>query len=295
VGEIIEAGRSRRALLAGAAGAVAAVAVEALARPAPVVAESAMMTNVVNHGLNQTSIDSPQTTDSSAVFAAYGTDATHRVYALFGETASSNGFGVYGYSGVDGVGVEGHSVVSTGVIGVSGTNEYSPIDGHGVIGRGKYVGVRGTGGSTGVQGETSEGNGFGVAGHALGLNGTGTIGFAYATGGVGVLGQANAGTGVVAASSGGTALKVSGKARFDRSGRASVLKNKSSVDVDLTSRGGINSTALCFANLAYPRTGVYVRAVRPNYPSTGRMRIYLNKVASTTASTPLSWLVLESS
>jgi hypothetical protein len=38
--------------------------------------------------------------------------------------------------------------------------------------------------------------------------------------------------------------------------------------------------------------GVYVAAVRPNYPVTGKARIYLNKVASTTASTAVGWLVV---
>jgi hypothetical protein len=280
--EQAQVGRSRRALLAGAAGAAAAMVVESLGRPAPALAESAMMTNVTNHAANQTSIDSPQTADSTAVFAAYPTDTKARIYALFGETKSPAGYGVYGYSAVDGVGIEGRSAVSTGVIGLSGPDEVAPIDGTGVYGRGTKVGVRalGTGqGSTGIIGQAP---------------GTGVFGYSsQSPTGAGVSGQADFGVGVAATSTAGTALKVTGKARFNRSGRVSVARNRAYVDVDLTALGGLGAKALCFANLAYPRSGVYVRAVRPNYPGTGKMRIYLNKVASTTASTSLSWLVLE--
>jgi hypothetical protein len=45
-----------------------------------------------------------------------------------------------------------------------------------------------------------------------------------------------------------------------------------------------------FATLQRYRAGVYVAAVRPNYPSAGQMRIYLNKrVAS---SIPVAWVAL---
>ena len=81
----------------------------------------------------------------------------------------------------------------------------------------------------------------------------------------------------------GDALNVSGRVKMDRSGRASVPANKDYVDV--TVPGGVASTALGFANLQAKRAGVYVAACRPAYPSASAMRIYLNKVASTTAST----------
>jgi hypothetical protein len=38
------------------------------------------------------------------------------------------------------------------------------------------------------------------------------------------------------------------------------------------------------------RAGVYVAAVRPNYPSAGMFRIYLNKAV--TSATNVAWLVL---
>jgi len=40
---------------------------------------------------------------------------------------------------------------------------------------------------------------------------------------------------------------------------------------------GLSSSSLCFANLMTYRAGYCVAAVRPNYPSTGKLRIYLNK------------------
>ncbi len=45
-----------------------------------------------------------------------------------------------------------------------------------------------------------------------------------------------------------------------------------------------------FANLLAYRSGVSVAAVRPNYPSTGKLRIYLNKAIA--SNTYLPWLVL---
>jgi hypothetical protein len=38
--------------------------------------------------------------------------------------------------------------------------------------------------------------------------------------------------------------------------------------------------------------GVHVLAARPNYPTSGKVRIYLSDVASTTVATPIAWFVL---
>ena len=86
----------------------------------------------------------------------------------------------------------------------------------------------------------------------------------------------------------GTALQVEGKARFSRSGRAKVLAGHSSVDI--TVPGGLAGVSLIFANLMNYRTGVAVAAVRPNWPSAGKARIYLTKSVSTAAY--VSWLVV---
>lgn len=49
-------------------------------------------------------------------------------------------------------------------------------------------------------------------------------------------------------------------------------------------------TPLCFATLQTRRAGVHVEAVRPNVPSFGKLRIYLNEAV--TASTAVAWTVL---
>jgi hypothetical protein len=279
VDEQAQVGRSRRALLAGAAAALAGMAAGALGRPAPAWAASVpMLTEVDNQTITQTGVKSDQTTTNSAVLAAYSLASSARVYALFGQALSPSAFGVYGYTESKGTAIEGRSTEGIGVVGVVSPSEVVGIPwGTGVGGYGPKIGVSGSGPGTGVAG-------YG----AIGVSGASS-----AVGGFGVVGDAVKGVAIRAVSSEGTALKVEGKARFNRSGRVSVVKNRAYVDVDLTAMGGLSGTSLCFANLAYPRSGVYVRAVRPNYPATGKMRIYLNKVASTTRSTPLSWLVLE--
>jgi hypothetical protein len=77
---------------------------------------------------------------------------------------------------------------------------------------------------------------------------------------------------------------------MDRSGVALIPANQTYVDV--TVPGGVAATSLGFANLQTRVSGVYVAAVRPAYPSATQMRIYLNKAASTTATTPCAWMVL---
>lgn len=129
-------------------------------------------------------------------------------------------------------------------------------------------------------------NGPGVLGESLGSHGLASCGVQ----GVAVN---EAGVGVSAFNvEGGTALHVMGKARLpDRSGRATVLAGRSSVDIDLRQTGGLGGTPLCFANLMSYRPGAFVTTIRPNYPVRGKARIYLNRVVS--ANTFVSWLVLD--
>ena len=140
---------------------------------------------------------------------------------------------------------------------------------------------------SGVEGSTSTGNGVlgvseegaGIVGHIT-LSGDGVHGHSFASAGVGVRASAEA----------GLALVVQGKAVFSRSGRATIPAGASFVDVSLTSKGGLSGIPLCFANLLTHRPGIHVEAVRPNTPSTGRMRIYLNKAVP--GSTFVVWFVL---
>ena len=149
-----------------------------------------------------------------------------------------------------------------------------------------------SGSSTGVYGEGNTGvwgyGGWGV----FGAGDTGVYGFSGATvpaapGHTGVFGYSDSGTGVYAKAATGTALQVSGKARFSRSGRAAVAAAHSYVDVAVA--GGLTGTPLCYATLMTYRSGTAIAAVRPNYPTTGKIRIYLTK--SVTATTYVAWFV----
>jgi hypothetical protein len=232
--------RSRRALLAAGAGAVAATAAQAMGGPLPARAAAGNF-------------------DSSTV-GIPGVLGTHWASSGFvagvaGVAASPEGPGVYGRSDAlsGGVGVLGHAAdagAGTGVLG--------------------WVGL----------------------GVPSGLAKTGVFGYsAIDTAAVGVGGESPAGTGVQAASATGNALRVSGKARFNRSGKVSVPKSRNYVDV--TVPGGIASNTVVNATIQMYRAGVAVAGVRLNYPISGKARIYLTKVASTTSSTPVAWMAIE--
>ena len=175
-----------------------------------------------------------------------------------GFIGKASGVGVLGES-VDGQGVIGRSTSGTGVQGFSDT-------GAGLNGFGGPYGVWADGSTIGAQGRSWTG--------------------------IGVRGEATSGVGVYATATTGTALEVSGKSKFSRSGRATVAKNKSYVDISVS--GGLTSHSMVLATLQSYRRGVAVAAVRINYPSAGKARIYLTKVASTTASTAVAWFVAES-
>ena len=155
--------------------------------------------------------------------------------------------------------------------------------------------IRGRADGVGVHG-ISEDVGIGVLGECLGV-GTGVYGkggdgngvHGFSTDFAGVYGESSDGIGVAAKSDYGTALGVNGKAHFSRSGRATVTAGHLSVTV--TVHGGLAGSPLCFANLRSYRSGVAVAAVRPNYPSAGKMRIYLTKAVS--SSTSVAWIVTD--
>ena len=104
-------------------------------------------------------------------------------------------------------------------------------------------------------------------------------------------GQLDGGTGILAWSSKGTALRIDGKAKFSRAGNVSVPAGKSFVDILVS--GGLTSKSVILATLQTHRAGVAVAAVRLNYPSAGRARIYLTKVGSTASGTWVGWFVAE--
>ena len=69
------------------------------------------------------------------------------------------------------------------------------------------------------------------------------------------------------------------------------LAGKTYVDVTVT--GGLATNSVVHATLQTYRSGVTIAAARKNYPTTGKVRIYLTKVGSTTASTTVGWWVAE--
>jgi hypothetical protein len=258
----LDALRSRRAILAAAAGAAGAVA-----------AGAAMPLSVAAHDVDdvQKGVDNPTTATTTVTDS--GADST----ALAGHaTGTGTGYGLEGTSG-GAAGVFAWSVASpttwwsdpaftasvtgyTGVFGGAPEGDHVNFVGSGVWGDSPDTGVYGSG-SIGVEGF----GGWGVAGFA---NGT--------TGSVGVLAQADLPN---------RALYVDGKAHFSRSGRATIGAGKSSIKVTLA---GTSSASRVFAVLHSNRSGRYVRAV---VPTTGSFTIYLN--TTVTSATYIAWFVLD--
>ena len=198
--------------------------------------------------------------------------------------ADADAAGVSG-DGAFGPGVKGTSAGSTGVIGQAMT--------YGVCGISDITGVHGAGGVRGVHGHSDQGSGVAATtdkGWALEAQATGTGTGVHVQSVTGTALDARAtgtGTGVHAESAAGSALEVVGKVKLNRSGRTNIANGKTSVVI--TVPGGVNATSLCFASLTVYRSGVYVAAVRPNYPA-GKMTVYLNKAIG--AATIVSWVVL---
>jgi hypothetical protein len=168
------------------------------------------------------------------------------------DTLDSGATAIHGNSGSNGIAIYGTSYSGAGVLGDCPSG----------------YGVRGISYNAGT---------FGVSGEN--------------TNGTGVSGTSGAGTGVYASSGSGIALQVAGKARFSRSGKASVLAGQMYVDV--TVAGGLASNSVVHATLQTYHSGVAIAAARKHYPTTGKVRIYLTKVASTASSTSVGWFVAE--
>lgn len=208
-------------------------------------------------------------------------------YGVIGEATATSGAtrGVFGRSvSPGGRGVFGFASAQTGdTVGVLG--ETFSDHGKGVLGwaAGDSTGVLGFSGGPSLPGARAKTGVYGVA--TQGANSRGVLG--RTTSGQGVRGEATSGTGGYFASTTGEALHVAGKAGFSRSGRVTIASGHAYTDV--TVAGGLAGTPLCFANLLDYRTGVSVAAVRPNFPSSGKLRIYLNKAVA--SSTPVAWIV----
>ena len=163
-------------------------------------------------------------------------------------------------------------------------------DGQAVLVGGEYAASSKTKFDTGTTGavalEGFSASSIGVVGQSASY--LGVFGFSGAH--TGVYGQSVSGVGVQAVSN-GMALKVDGKAQFSRSGKASVPPGKKYVDV--TVPGGLVANSVVHATMMTYRKGVAVAAARKNYPTTGKVRINLTKVASTSTAIKVGWFVVE--
>ncbi len=248
--------RSRRALLAAAAGAAGAFAANAAMPLAAAAAPTNLQTEQDNPTVATTSV-----TDSGANTNAFEGHATGTGFGLLG--TSSGGGGLVGWSvAAPDPGWFTPAVTSyTGVFGSAPTQPDTSLSATGVWGDSDDVGVLGTGGS-------------------------GVVGY----GGVGVEGDANTLAGSVgvwawAPTTSQVALKVTGKVSLSRSGRKAMSSGKSSVAVPL---GGVTVGSKVFAVLATSESGRWVRAV---VPAAGKFTVYLNTTLSSSA--VVSWFVLD--
>ena len=195
-------------------------------------------------------------------------------------STSGGGAGVQGFSGVSEspstfrVGVRGVGLVS-GVLGEAGVEGANGVQG------------RSTGGP-GVRGDSFSGNGFAAGDGVLGFSGEGAGVHGLSNSGTGIFGEAtNTGAKAVVASHSNpaeTALAVTGKAVFSRSGIATIPVGMSSVTVP-----GVPLTASSLV-LATVQTnnGVYVTAAVPNVPGSS-FTIYINRKAP--SNTPVGWFI----
>lgn len=168
---------------------------------------------------------------------------------------------------------------------------------------GLYVKATSTGGGFGITGETSAtgggwaalrgdatggGNTYGVFGNATGTTGE-TVGVRGLTGspaGYGVHGFAGSGTGVKAESNSGTALRVSGRAKFSTSGVATISAGTTSKTVT----PNVNVTSESFVLLT-PKTNIGSRALWfTTNPSGDTFKIHMSSTRS--SSTRVAWLLL---
>ena len=233
----------------------------------------------------------------------YSATGTAGVRGLGGDTApgvlaeSTNGTGLSGAStntvpNADNFANPGHR---TGVVGSVG-------DTSGIEANTDEIGVYGYAdlsiSSIAVRGKTHQGAGvFGSSDTGIGMFGSGDIGL-YATGGsaavvgdvgptaIGVYGWV--GTTIAPAAPGGVAvqaaaqttsqvaLNVVGKAKFSRSGRASLAKGHASKAVSMA---GVTTSSYVIATVQTNNASVYVRAV---VPASGKFTIYLSKAPTAT-------------
>jgi hypothetical protein len=297
--------RTRRSLLA-AAGAAAAGLTAGAFRGLPT-ARAGVDGDVV------LGADNPETAPTSITNSTDGSDALAATAAGNGTAVTGNSTGDAG-TGVWGTGASTATSNSLGLLGegdtgVLGSGIFGAIGaadatGIGVYGSASASAIPSVNGKSGVVGQSDAGGtavvGFtgltaplptpdtGIYGRSDtgGAGGRGLTGFCAA--GIGLLGQTNTGVGVRAYSgtNTGVALRVSGKAAFDRSGKLTITAGHSS----LTKTGiALSSASFILATLQTNVAGLFIQAVVPN-SSGSRFTIYLNKAPSVNVA--VAWLAV---
>ena len=267
--------RSRRAILAAAAGSAAAVAASTVL-PASVAALAApMLTETANASGAETSLtftDPTPLTGTEVAFKVVNSGPGAAVEAINSNVGGATGGRaaiVATNTGSDAAALVAASgdqtnispdTTFTGAYGFAPTAT-APAFGVGVWGDSDDVGSLGTG-YVGVRGDA-----------VIGVVAAGSAG-----GGIGLVAWGGIGTGL------DTALDVRGKVKFSRSGRTTIGAGKSSVKITLL---GTSTSSRVFAVLHSNRSGRYVRAV---VPTTGSFTIYLN--TTVTAATYVAWFVI---
>ncbi|MFL5736203.1 MAG: hypothetical protein ACJ76P_02550 [Actinomycetota bacterium] len=310
--------RSRRELLAGAAGALGVLAAETVANATPASAAVSPDGDVVLGGSltdNSTGLSTriSYTGNGQGVYVE-GNDAANGILA---HGLGAAGTGVVGHGLATGVAGNVSGTTGNGVEGIGGTNGVhgttSNNNGQGVLGEhdGSGAGVRGTsatgdgvegyGGGTniGVYGQGGDGGGNGVQGYAgtaagtgvFGVNvagGTGVLGAGDVAGGIGVHGHgASIGVQAEAIGSSAVALDVLGKARFSRSGVLTVKATKSAA-----TKGSVplSSGSLVLATIQQSAPGFSVESAVPNVANSS-IAIHLNQPAPT-GGIKVAWFVV---
>jgi hypothetical protein len=258
MGEETRAGRpkrSRRELLAGAAGAAGVIAAQTVVGAKPAYATDP---NDVVLGVDNQSTSGTTGVSSSDITGLHGRTTASNATGVFGEALSDDGTGVHGVGSLFGVrgdgpfGIDGESTIAGGV-GVVGSA--SGVGGRGVHGAGSERGVNGTSDNIGVYGQ----------GGLVGLYGA-----SAAPGGTGV------------------GLRVYGRSVFRTAGVATVPSGAKKVTVNLA---GVTSTDMVLATVQ--QNGAFF--VKNAVAASGKFTIYLNKAPTSPTTVILAWFVISAS
>jgi hypothetical protein len=203
-------------------------------------------------------------------------------------TASAGDPGLWGsnsnLSPEGGVGVRGESKTGDGMVAVSQAANKSGIWAKNVASGG--AGVTGDGDVAGVVGRSTTGHG--TWGWTTAAGKAGVYGHNTSPTGQGVFGLSTAGTGVLAQSNTGLALRALGKTAFSRSGMTFIGKGKASVTISVN--GGVTAyTRFLVTMQGSLGTGVYVAYAKAASATT--FTVTLNKKATKKAA--VAWMAID--